>query len=105
MATKTIAVIDIDEPIDVSSLIDGLESALDPVILRRRGLEVAIITPLAHGRSGGAPLPKKVITDEDRAASRAALGGWAGNVDVDRLRRAFRESRALPSRPPVKLDL
>jgi len=103
MATKTIAVIDIDEPTDVSSLIDGLESTLDPVILRRGGREIAMITPLGRGRSTAPPLPSKEITEEDRAAARAAAGSWVGNVDFDAFRKALADSRALPPKPPVDL--
>ncbi len=101
--TKEIVVIDIDERDEVSRLIDEMEPARGPVILRRGGRDVAVITPLAAERSSAPVLPRKVITDEERAAARAAAGSWVGNVDFDAFRQALAESRALPPRPPVDL--
>lgn len=103
MATKAITIIDIDEPTDVASLIDGLEPDRNPVILRRGGREIAIITPLGRGRSNAPVLPRKQVTDEDRAAARAAAGSWVGNVDFDAFRQALAERRGLPPKPPVDL--
>lgn len=105
MATTAVTVIEIDDRGDVVRLVEEVRSEQAPVILRRGGRDVAVITSLDRVRTAAAPLPRKEITDEDRAASRAALGGWAGNVDVDRLRAAIKESRDLPSRPLVELDL
>ncbi len=105
MVTTAVTVIEIDDRDDVVRLVEELETEHAPVILRHDGRDVALITPLGRRRPAEAPLLWKEITEEDRAASRAALGGWAGNVDVDRLRAALRESRELQSRPPVKLDL
>ncbi len=103
MVTTAVTVIEIDDREDVLRLVDELKSEHAPVILRHDGRDVAVITSLDRARSAGAPLPRKVITDADRAAARAAAGSWVGNVDFDAFRKALAESRALPPKPPVDL--
>lgn len=104
MAKKSITVIDTDASEELSKLVDRVGEARGPVILSRHGREVAILSPLPSEHIPAEPLPRKEITEEDRAAFRAAAGSWAGNVDFDAWERARAESRALPSRPPVDLS-
>ncbi len=79
-----------------------LEETHRRVILRRGGRDVAMLSPLVLEISREAP-PRREITDKDRAASRAAAGSWAGNVDFEAWERARAESRSLPPKPPVDL--
>jgi hypothetical protein len=102
MITTAIEVIDIEESDELGRLLAELEPARGPVILRRGGRNIAVVSPLAPEKSGGVPAPRKQITEEDRTAARAALGGWAGNVDIDRLRDALRESRDLPNSATIE---
>ena len=104
MVAKSFTVIDVGESEELSRLVDKVGEARGPVILSREGRGVAILSPFTPEHIPTEPVPHKEVTEEDRTASRAALGGWAGNVDVDRLREALKESRQLPSRPPLKLD-
>jgi antitoxin (DNA-binding transcriptional repressor) of toxin-antitoxin stability system len=104
MARESFTVIDIDDSEELSNLVDTVGEAGGPVILSRRGREVAILRPLTPESLPVEPLPRKEITEEDRAAFRAAAGSWAGNVDFEAWERARAESRALPSRPPVDLS-
>ncbi len=102
MVTTAVTVIEIDDREDVLRLVDELKSEQAPVILRHDGRDVAVITSLDRARSAGAPLPRKVITDEDRAAFRAAAGSWK-DFDAETFLEQNRLSRELGARPPADL--
>ena len=103
MSTRSIDVTDIVNSDDLSRLIDDIEVAQARVILRRGGREVAMLSPLPSGHLPADAPPLREISEEDRAASRAAAGSWAGNVDFEAWERARAESRSLPPKPPVDL--
>lgn len=103
MITRAIEIVDIDEPDDLVRLVDQLRVSHRPAILRSGGRDVAMLTPLALDGTSSELQPHTDITETDRAASRAAAGSWAGNVDFEAFRRALAESRSLPPKPPVDL--
>jgi hypothetical protein len=45
---------------------------------------------------------RRRLSDADREAFLSAAGAWK-DVDVDRLKKDIRDSRDIPSRPPVEL--
>ncbi len=102
MVTKFIKVIDIGEFAEISRLIDDAEEAGGPVVLRRGGRDVAVLSPLAPDHMPTESIPHQEVTDEDRAAFRAAAGGWK-DFDADAFLEQNRASREAGSRPPVDL--
>ena len=96
---RAITALDIDGKPDVVRLVDEIGTTGNPVVLRLKGKDIAVLTPLDPARD----YPWREPTAEDREAFRSAAGSWKGNVDVDRFVRANYESRRRSSRRPVNL--
>jgi hypothetical protein len=73
-----------------------------PLLLTERGEAVAVLVPLKHPKPHRRARP---FTPEDDAAFLSAAGGWKGNVDVDRLKEGFAESRRVPPRDRPSCEL
>lgn len=72
---------DVEDHPGLVSLVEDLRNADDEVVIRQHGEEIAVVIPIRERRQKRVP---RVITDEDRAAFRAAAGGRK-DVDTDRL--------------------
>ena len=86
------------EPLDISALpdllrlVDEIVEADEPLVLRRRGEDVAVLTPVGHRAAHD---NERGVTD-DGAAERAflaAAGGWKGLVDAEQLKERIRAER------------
>jgi hypothetical protein len=84
-------IIDIDDVPTLLRLVEEAESAGGSILLRRGGTDVARVDPVRTTKKRG----RRVITEADEAASRAAAGGWRGLVDVERFHVDLEESRRL----------
>lgn len=94
--------IDVSDSPDLVRLAEAVRASAEPLTLRRGDEELVIMTPVSPpGRESVQAGPKRgrrtrrEITDAEIAVSRSAAGGWRGNVDPDRFRRANEESRLL----------
>jgi hypothetical protein len=94
--------IDISDNPELLRLVEEMNAAEEPLLLRRGDTELALLTPVKRPR---ARKRTREHTDADRAAFRAAAGGWKGLVDTEAFIRDVYESRRISSRPPVKLDI
>ncbi|MGN6674064.1 MAG: hypothetical protein ACTHMA_12230 [Thermomicrobiales bacterium] len=94
--------IDISDNPELLRLVEEMNAAEEPLLLRRGDTALALLTPVKRPR---ARKRKREHTDADRAAFRAAAGGWKGLVDTEAFIRDVYESRRISSRPPVKLDI
>ena len=88
-----------DNP-ELLRLVEEMNAAEGPLLLRRGDTELALLTPIKRPR---ARKRTREHTDADRAAFRAAAGSWR-DVDVEKFLADNYESRRISSRPPVKLD-
>ena len=93
--------IDISDNPELLRLMEEMNAADEPLLLRRGDTELALLTPVKRPH---AKKRKREHTDADRAAFRAAAGGWKGLVGTEAFIRDVYESRRISSRPPVKLD-
>jgi hypothetical protein len=73
--------IDVEDHPDLICLVDDLRNPDGEVVIRQHGEEIAVVIPI---RGHVPKRARRVITDEDRAAFRAAFGAWK-DVDTDRL--------------------
>lgn len=88
-----------DHP-DLAALVTEANRTRTSIAILENGEVKATVEPAR--RSPGEP---GKLTDEEIAAFRATSGGWIGLVDTDQLRRDIEESRRLPPKPPVDLDV
>jgi hypothetical protein len=93
-------VIDIDEPVDLSLIVDEVRETNEPRILRRKGENVALVTPI---RAASDHSPGRIKTPEDYEAFRRAAGSWKGLIGADRLIEDIYERRRWGSRAPDDL--
>ena len=93
--------IDISDNPELLRLVEEMNAAEEPLLLRRGDTELALLTPVKRPR---ARRRKREHTAADRAAFRAAAGSWR-DVDVEQFLADNYASRSIPSRPPVKLDI
>jgi len=87
--------LDISEMPEVARLADAIARTHTPCVLRRGDQEIAVISPArrrARRRSG--------MTQAQRDAVLASVGGWAGLVDADELKRQLADARS-DSTPPL----
>jgi hypothetical protein len=80
---------------ELARLAGRVRASNRPLLLTERGETVAVLVPVKH------PKPRRrgrPFTPEDDAAFLSSAGGWKGNVDVDRLKDDFAESRRIPPR-------
>jgi hypothetical protein len=91
--------IDISDNPELLRLMEEMNAADEPLLLRRGDKELALLTPVKRPR---AKRRKREHTDADRAAFRAAAGGW-NDVDVEKFLADTYASRDLPPRPQIKL--
>ncbi len=84
---------------DLERLAEEVQRTQEPCVLRRNGVDIAVLTPV-NGTPGGKGKKSRAEAIE---AFRKAAGSWR-DVDVDKLLEDIYESRRRPStRPPVEL--
>ena len=91
--------IDISDNPELLRLVEEMNAADEPLLLRRGDTELALLTPVKRPR---ARKRTREHTDADRAAFNEAAGSWS-DVDIEKFLEDTYASRDLPPRPPVKL--
>ena len=87
--------IDISDYPELVRLVEEVRSSNAPIVLRRGGEDLAVLTPLGNG----AEVPgSRTRTQEDYEAFLRSAGSWKGLVDADKLIEAIYESRGRPTR-------
>ena len=107
MARNPVDALDIDDRAEVRDVVEEVRAGERPRLLRVGKSSLAMIIPL---RDDTRPVEAdavesihwRVITEEARAAFRAAAGGW-NDFDAATFLEQNRASRELGSRPPVDL--
>ena len=79
-------------------LAEDVQESEEPRLLRRDGVDVAVLIPLGFAKDVGLRGPR---TEADLQAFRAAAGSWA-DVDTDALIEDIYEQRGRPARSPVE---
>jgi hypothetical protein len=95
MATEN-AYIDASGDPSLSHLAREVRDSNRARIIKLGDEEVAVISPVRQRRTG------RALTDADRQAFLASLGGWK-DVDTDRLVKDIYAARRVGNRPPVEL--
>ena len=93
-------VIDVEAVTDLTRLVDEIRDTQEAHVLRRRGVEVALILPaksLARRRR------KRILTDADLDELRSLAGRWKDRLDVDTFLAEIYAARDVDDRPPVEL--
>jgi hypothetical protein len=92
-------VIDVEAIPELASFADEVAATRQPVVLRKRGKDLAKIVPL----SGASPFPSgRTKRPEDLQAFLASAGGWQGIVDEEDMEEIY-NSRSISSRSSVDL--
>ena len=80
---------------ELARLAGQVRASNRPLFLRDAGETVAVLMPVGRPKARR----RGERTEADYQAFRASAGGWKDNVDVDRLKEGFAESRRVPPRP------
>ena len=80
---------------ELARLAGRVRTSNRPLLLTERGETVAVLVPVKHPEPHRRARP---FTPEDDAAFLSSAGAWRGNVDVDRLKEGFAESRRVRPR-------
>jgi len=91
----------IDDLPEVESLAEEVRATNEPIVLRRKGKDVARIVPLESRTTAGRKT-RRPKTAADMAAFLSSAGSWS-NFDADAFLKAVRESRDIQSRPVPEL--
>lgn len=97
---RTPKAIDIEDVPELVRIVEEVNYANEPTILRRHGEEMALIAPITAVAKRLSERPRTIVEHD---ALRRSAGGWEGLVDVEDFREGNSESRRLSSRPPVYL--
>jgi hypothetical protein len=95
------------KPLDISALpdllrlVDVIVEADEPLVLRRRGEDVAVLTPVVHRGHPGTRRPAIDDAEAERAFL-ATAGSWKGLVDAEQLKARIRAERG-SDRPAPEL--
>jgi hypothetical protein len=87
---------------ELARLARGVHTSKRPVRLTDAEGTVAVLMPYPPAARSKRPR-RRIPTDEDLRAFRAAAGSWKGNVDAGRLVEGLAESRRIPPRPLTEL--
>ncbi len=82
---------------DVSGVFDRVARDREAIVVEKTDGERVVLRPARP------PKRRRRRTEADRRAFLASAGGWKGLIDGEALKKAIRESRDLPPRPPVDL--
>ncbi len=96
---KELKCIDIGHVPELVRIVEEVQAANEPRVLRRNSEDVAILLPAksAPRRAG------RTRTKADHDAFLASAGTWKGLVDVEAFTSYIDERRRSSSRPPVEL--
>jgi hypothetical protein len=93
-------VIDVEDVPELERIINVVREGQEELGLRQHGEEVALISPLPVPARRGR---KRIVTEAELEAIRAAAGGWKGLVDTEKLLEDIYSDRDIGDRPPVEL--
>lgn len=93
--SKEAHVFDIRSSPELARLAGLVRASKRPLFLRDAEETVAVLMPVGHPK----PRRRRTPTEADYQAFLSSAGGWKDNVDVDKLKAGFAESRRLPPRP------
>ena len=93
--TKEARSFDIRSVPELARLAGQVRASNRPLFLRGAEETVAVLMPVNHPKARR----RRDRTEADYEAFRSSAGGWKDNVDVDRLKEGFAESRRMPPRP------
>lgn len=94
---RKLRAVDISHVPELLRIAEEVRASGEPRVLRRRGEDLAILTPPKPRRK-----PTRARTSKDLDAFRSAAGGWK-DVDTDRLLADIHADRRVSDRPPVEL--
>jgi len=90
----------IDDLPELESLAEEVRATNEPIVLRRKGKDVARIVPLGPTRRRR-PGTKGELSAADREALLSTFGAWA-DFDADAFLEMIYEARIRGSKPPVE---
>ena len=91
----------IDDLPEVESLAEEVRATNEPIVLRRKGKDVARVVPVKAPAKRRRPGTKGKLSPADREALMATFGAWK-DFDGDAFIEMIYEARLLGSKPPVE---
>lgn len=81
--------IDVEDMPALREVVETIRDSREPVVLRLAGRDIAVITPVEPSETE----MEGVLTREQYDGLMSAVGGWAGIVDTEQLKRDHGEAR------------